>query len=155
MAYSRTSRAVSVRDPPAAGRPQAGDRTTDDVRHGDGAEIARVLGDPAVVAHDEDRARRHADGPEVDAVLRPRVRVRLADRAAVDDEQPVLEADGVAAERHDALEQDLVTARSVERDELAAVRRTAAGDLLDERLVAPAQRRLHALPGGLERLGEA
>src|SRR4051794_41568054 len=111
MADSRTPRAVSVRDSPAAGRPETGDRASDDVPGRDGAEVARVLGDPAVVAHDEDGSRGHPDRSEVDAVLRLRVRVRLAERAPVDDEQPVVEADGVAADRHDALEQDLAGAR--------------------------------------------
>src|SRR4051794_26525770 len=86
MADSRTSRADSVRDRPATGRPEAGARAADGVVRGDRAEVARVLGDPAVVAHDEDGGRRHAHRAEVDAVLGLRVRVRLADRAAVHDE---------------------------------------------------------------------
>src|SRR4051794_29684349 len=157
MAGIRTPRADPVRDSvrsaPAGRRPDTRHRAPDDPRVADRAEVARVLGVRPVVAHREERARLHAHRPEVDAVDRLVIDERLADLAAVDDEDAVLEADRVAADGDDPLEQDLAAARRVERDELAALG-VVARALDDERLVAGLERRLHALRRDAERLGD-
>src|SRR5689334_9840726 len=142
MASSRTPLTVlvrdrrgprSARDAPAARRPDDRRGTADHAIARDRTEFARVLGVRAVVAQDEDGAPRHRDGPEVDAVDGVGVGVALVLPAAVDDEDPVLDADALAAGGDDALQEDLARARGVEGDEVAAVRR--AGELVDERLV--------------------
>src|SRR3954454_18254886 len=146
--------AGSARGAPAARGPDARDGAPDDARRGDRAEVARVLRVGTVVAHEEDRAGADLDRPEVDAVDRLVVHERLADAPAIDHEDAVLEPDRVAADGDDALEQDLAAvARRVQRDELAALG-VVAGELVDERLVAGLERRLHALARDPERLGD-
>src|SRR3954469_18409437 len=83
----------SAQAAPARRRPYARDGAADDAVRRDRAEVARVVGVRAVVAHHEDRAGAHPHRAEVDAVDRVGIGVGLADLAAVDDEDAVLQAD--------------------------------------------------------------
>jgi len=113
---------------------------------GDGAEVAAVAGDVAVVAHDPEVAGGD-DAFGLGTLVAEAVgHVGFADGAVVDVHVAVVDADGVAGEGNDALDVALgVVAGIEEDDDVAAVDGfETIGELVDEEAILILQAREHA-----------
>ena len=113
---------------------------------GDGAEVAAVAGDAAVVSHDPEVAGRD-DAFGLGAVVAiAEGDVGLLEGDVVDIHSPAVDAEGVAGESDDALDVALgVVAGIEEDDDVAAVDGLETiGELVDEEAILILQAREHA-----------
>jgi len=113
---------------------------------GDGAEVAAVAGDAAVVAHHPEVANGD-DAFGLGALVAEAVgNVGLADDKVVDVDGAVVDADGVAGEGNHALDVTLGVVAGIEEDhDVAAVDGLEAiGELVDEEAILILQAREHA-----------
>src|SRR5919112_4595809 len=111
---ARCAHPMELLDAPLSDGPEvsASQRT-----HGHGPVVAGVDRREAIVAENEHVVWRNDDGAEVQGVDPAVVDVRLGDTSSVDPKDRVLDADLVARESHDALDEHAAAAWESERDD--------------------------------------